>query len=120
MGATTFQTEGKGTTVEDAFLAAREHEAYLHGHGGYTGTLAEKDSYYEAQLPEGVTVAEFIRALMDSGDRFERGEFVKGDRPKWAPPEWDALAQAYDDKWGPCVAVKVAPGKWVFVGWASC
>ena len=43
MGADTFTTSAKGRTAEEAFRAAREDACHWHGHGGYTGTIAEKD-----------------------------------------------------------------------------
>jgi len=43
MGATNFTTSAKGRTAEEAFRAAREDACHWHGHGGYTGSIAEKD-----------------------------------------------------------------------------
>ncbi len=45
MGATEFSTTAKGRTAHDAFQAAREEAAYWHGHGGYTGSVAEKHDF---------------------------------------------------------------------------
>ena len=42
MGATTFTTSAKGRTAEEAFRTAREDACHWHGHGGYTGSIAEK------------------------------------------------------------------------------
>ena len=44
MGGCSFETFGKGETVDEAFAEARERAQYNHGHGGYSGTIAEKQS----------------------------------------------------------------------------
>lgn len=45
MGADTFTTTAKGRTAREAFGAAREDACHWHGHGGYTGTVAEKSDF---------------------------------------------------------------------------
>jgi hypothetical protein len=45
MGALTFETDAEGADVAKAFQAAVDQALYDHGHSGYTGTIAEKDSY---------------------------------------------------------------------------
>ncbi|MDG5821835.1 hypothetical protein [Natronococcus sp. A-GB7] len=45
MGAVTFETLAFGKTVEEAFSKAVEDARNMHGHGGYTGTIAEKDTF---------------------------------------------------------------------------
>lgn len=45
MGANQFEQVGRGKTAKEAFSAAREQAQWEHGHGGYSGTLAEKDSF---------------------------------------------------------------------------
>ena len=52
MGATTFSTYGLGKTAGDAFYAAQDRARYEYGHGGYTGTIAEKSGYDFALLKE--------------------------------------------------------------------
>lgn len=42
MGADTFTTSAKGRTAEEAFRAAQEEACHWNGHGGYTGSIAEK------------------------------------------------------------------------------
>jgi hypothetical protein len=42
MGASQFGEYGYGRTASEAFTAAREQAAWEYGHGGYTGSLAEK------------------------------------------------------------------------------
>jgi len=50
MGADTFTTAAKGGTAQEAFRAAQEEASYWHGHGGYTGTIAEKVDF--AMIPD--------------------------------------------------------------------
>lgn len=45
MGALTFQSYAEGADVDKTFQAAVDQALYDHGHSGYTGTIAEKDSY---------------------------------------------------------------------------
>ena len=45
MGGTTFDHYAPGIDVKDAFSRAHEEASYEHGHGGYSGTIAEKGSY---------------------------------------------------------------------------
>jgi hypothetical protein len=45
MGAETFETFGYGKTAQEAFSVARKDAQYEHGHGGYTGTIAEKQNF---------------------------------------------------------------------------
>lgn len=44
-GAQDFWTVGVGKTADEAFHAAVEKAGYEHGHGGYTGSIAEKDGF---------------------------------------------------------------------------
>lgn len=97
MGAETFQQEGSGINIKDAFDNAVEDAAYQHGHAGYSGTLAEKQEFIEIDLPKGETPYGFSTKLIDAGDK------------------------RIDDKWGPAGAVKVPDmdNTWLFFGWAS-
>ncbi|HET6286497.1 MAG TPA: hypothetical protein VFG15_07070 [Amycolatopsis sp.] len=45
MGSATFITYAEGADVEVAFREAVDQAQHDHGHGGYTGTIANKDSY---------------------------------------------------------------------------
>jgi hypothetical protein len=63
MGASTFITTAKGTTAQEAFDAAREEARYEHGHGGYTGTIAEKRTYVMTRDDGGVLKARLTRAV---------------------------------------------------------
>lgn len=100
MGANDFFQMGKGGDVKTSFVSARDEALYDHGHSGYTGTLAEKDSFVviDDQPKTRDQAYELARALIeDSDDRI-------------------------DDKWGPAGAIRVKDEKddgWLFFGWAS-
>lgn len=64
MGATTFTTAAWGKTPSEAFRAAHEHATYESGHGGYTGTIAEKPGYRLFILPARCSI-EKVLGLMD-------------------------------------------------------
>ena len=102
MGAEQFITTSSGRSPQEAFNRAVEEAAYECGHGGYTGTIAEKESFVLIDVPEGESPQKFANRLMDEDD------------PR------------IDDKWGPAGAVvltgpdKVSPEtSYIFFGWAS-
>jgi hypothetical protein len=102
MGSEQFITAAEGATVKDAFGAARGEAAYERGHGGYTGTIAEKDEFVIISDAVGMTrtMAEALaEKLLRDGDK------------------------RIDDKWGPAGVIRFGevgeePG-WLFFGWAS-
>lgn len=125
MGAVTFQTIALGRDAASAFTAAVEHAQYMYGHGGYSGSIAEKSSYVEAVLPPRWTLDRFLDAM-----NAEVGEWAR--KPKrdssgsFALKRWnrqhkaydelvafcgqrdvDHWRLAYDDKWGPAVCVEL-------------
>jgi hypothetical protein len=53
MGACDFESVGFGKTANDAFRQAVSEAQYEYGHGGYTGTIAEKggDGFIHVVLP---------------------------------------------------------------------
>jgi hypothetical protein len=95
MGATTFFTPARGKSAREAFITARDEEAWEHGHGGYTGTLAEKNDFVEIPLPPGQDPHRFAERLIDEGD------------------------ERIDDKWGPAGCLKTGDDAYLFFGWAS-
>lgn len=114
MGAQEFSVLKKGIYKEpkEAFWEAVEQANYDHGHSGYTGTIAEKNSFKMVELPKGKKVGEFVEECLANEDGF------------------------WNDKWGPaaCVEIKGSQlaklrderykGKknfkaYVFFGWAS-
>lgn len=95
MGATTFFDRAYGRTAQEAFDNAVRQARYEYGHRGYTGSLAEKNSFVMISLPADTTAEAFARKLVEEGD----------DR--------------IDDKWGPAGCIKDDNG-FLFFGWASC
>ena len=103
MGAAIFIHGEHGKDAKEAFYRAQEKAAYDHGHSGYTGTIAEKDSFVMIPLPAGKKPEEYVNELLDNQD----------DR--------------IDDKWGPAGCLDLGKSKqvptdnhYLFFGWASC
>lgn len=95
MGASTFIVTASGKTAKEAFKIAREDAQYESGHGGYTGTIAEKDSFVMITCELGMDPYEYADDLIDEGD------------PR------------IDDKWGPAGCIALGNDKYLFFGWAS-
>lgn len=91
--------------MQDAFAAAREKAVYQHGHGGYTGTIAEKDAVREIVPPTDLVGQRDALMTWAIGLLHD----VDGD------PRFDWV----QDKWGPAAAVRLEPHEWLFFGWAS-
>jgi hypothetical protein len=120
MGGTTFMTTMSATEpVDVAFARAVEQAAWEHGHGGYTGTIAEKHGYVLFTIPSGLTTRDVMELLR----KFEENAWARDEDkvPVVIPPGLDLarMFQVYDDKWGPAVAFR-SEDSWVFCGWASC
>jgi hypothetical protein len=83
MGATAFTVYSLGIDADEAFRAATEDARHEYGHGGYTGTIAEKHSFIViTPTPIPLDEAEELaNRLVDEGD------------PR------------IDDKWGPAGAL---------------
>ncbi len=101
MGASVFFSTASGKSAKEAFRTAVDEAAWENGHGGYTGTIAEKDSFVmcgDTVYPTYNEAYDFANDLIDKEDR------------------------RIDDKWGPAGCVKyLANGetKYLFFGWAS-
>jgi hypothetical protein len=117
MGATTFVTQvtGKFKDAGAAFNEAHSRATWLNGHGGYTGTIAEKHGFLVVTI-QGNQTEKKIREAISEG-----------------------LDGRFEDKWGPagCIEITSATllkkaksqehleGKkgvksFIFFGWASC
>jgi len=70
MGATDFSTKSSGATAREAFKLARDDAAYEHGHGGYSGTIAEKSGFEMIAALEGETIRETVDRLIEGNDKF--------------------------------------------------
>lgn len=110
MGGETFMTRARGRTAREAFDRARDRAAYEHGHGGYTGTIAEKQSFVMISIPES-----FPSTL----------QMYAPGRP--TPQREEAFAQylieeddpRISDKWGDAGCIECRFEEFLFFGWAS-
>ncbi|MDI6814330.1 MAG: hypothetical protein QMD10_12490 [Desulfitobacteriaceae bacterium] len=66
MGATTFWVTETGFTPKEAFKKAVDKARYMYGHGGYTGTIAEKDSFVMINVPQGKNPEKYAQELLNS------------------------------------------------------
>lgn len=95
MGGETFYTRSKGKTARDAFNAAKSEAQHECGHGGYTGTIAEKPDFEMIEIPAGSDALQFAEKMVFDGD------------PR------------IDDKWGNAGCIDLGDGNFLFFGWAS-
>ncbi len=95
MGASDFFTKSFGKTPQEAFRNAQEDASHEYGHGGYTGSIAEKNSFIMISLPENKNPMEYALHLIETEDN------------------------RIDDKWGPAGCIKIKDGEYLFFGWAS-
>lgn len=102
------------------FRAAVERAKYEHGHGGYTGTIAEKDTFvlFEPPKGQGANAARLVQGY--------DGKAL--DTLLNALEKDPAFSRVYNDKWGPAVCVYLGQSKgrsypkthaFLFCGWAS-
>lgn len=99
MGAYGFYTEASGPTAKQAFAKAVDQAAWEFGHGGYTGTIAEKGGDGFVDLGEVPTMAEAHE---------KAGKLIGDDDPR------------VSRKWGPCGAFRIAGSdRYLFFGLAS-
>ena len=119
MGATNFETVSLGKDAGDAFRSAVADARHEYGHGGYTGTIAEKDGFTVFGLPAGVTARELMGWVEKA---------CYSIMPEGLPAEHRALvmemAGVYNDKWGPAVCLELSRdpggvGTFLFAGFAS-
>jgi hypothetical protein len=110
MGAANFEVTGQGETPEAAFRALVTEAQYEHGHGGYTGTIAEKDGFVMVQPIATLPGVELAYALYDHDE---------SKVPAAQLADFRAWAKVADDKWGPALAVPTGEREWMFFGFAS-
>ena len=96
MGADVFMITAKGSDAHNAFISAVREAQYDCGHGGYTGTIAEKDSFNIIPLKEGLEPREYAYKLIGDCDT------------------------RINSKWGPAGCFDLGGGRYFFFGWASC
>lgn len=102
MGAQPFMTEATGKNPDHAFSIAIEEATYWYGHGGYTGTIAEKDTFIVIDLPEDYDAFRYADKLIEDDDK------------------------RISDKWGDAGCILIGKNKenpklndYLFFGWAS-
>jgi hypothetical protein len=88
MGAAEYEERVVGfDTAQEAFSYITHNARYMYGHGGYSGTIAEKSDFQMIKVPEGEDPITYATYLLDSGDR------------------------RVNDKWGPAYCVEFDAGK---------
>lgn len=105
MGACDFYQRAKGKTSKDAFSNAVSDAQYEHGHGGYTGTIAEKHDFVMIKIPAGVL------AGMD-GTMVEKAQAYAEQLIQNCDPR-------INNKWGPAGCIDCGDDEYLFFGWAS-
>ena len=118
MGATNYITTSKGKNAKEALESAVEDACWYHGHGGYTGTIAEKDSFVEFPRPKGVhmrTVINMAQRMCSEWEVEPLSQLAK-KYPKFAVRQ---ISKVWDDKWGPSVCIELEPKHYIFFGMAS-
>jgi len=108
MGAANFTCNATGKTMAEAFSKAVADAQWEHGHGGYTGTIAEKGEFRKIVVPDGMDVDIYIEALF-------QGECPPGVDPV----KFNLDHVAINDKWGPAGGIDLLANDYVFFGWAS-
>lgn len=111
MGATSFVTTVRGATPHDAFSSAVNEALYLHGHGGYTGTIAEKSGFTMCPIPSTIEFRFWAR----SGNELEVALGTIGPKSQWrtdcvgeTAAELRRFAKEYDEgapEWTQCETV---------------
>lgn len=134
---------GVGDNVKGAHAKAHDQAAWDHGHGGYTGSLAEKPKYEFFELPPDLDPHQLLSWIEHTEWNWTTStdprRTSKPCLPDEVPAQYRELVEKVflvsDDKWGPCAAVEI-PEKWrtgnekaykaekgeklyMFFGWAS-
>ena len=102
MGAHFFQVTASGNDAEQAFWTAVFDARERHGEEGYTGTIAEKDSFEVVDRMEGETDEDIVLRIRELEEKANN-------------PSADGLA----GKWGPAACVQTGEYEYLFFGWAS-
>lgn len=126
MGASYFTTYGHGKDVEAAFKQATDEALYWHGHGGYSGTIAEVPGCRLFTRAKGCRTSP--EALLDAAlnciqyDTYDPklDRWVKEELSPDAKVSWLKIARAFGErnadafidavvgsKWEPCAAIEV-------------
>jgi len=122
MGASEYMNWGKGKTADIAFKKVTENARHNHGHGGYSGTIAEKRSMVEFPRPKGMrakTIVDAVHAISRIGFDDDGNPKTAKVQAKYPKLPISKMFEVYRDKWGPSLAIELAKGEYLFAGWAS-
>jgi hypothetical protein len=129
MGAEQFEQYSEGKTAEEAFRDAVEAAQYEYGHGGYSGTIAEKGSFVKIEVPKDTNPRQFAEWAaqtipnLNEWDpetrKMREYDHYPTDAPEEIRPALLKAAEAVDDKWGPAGMIELSDGQYIFFGWAS-
>lgn len=142
MGATDFATTATATNADEAFAIAQGEARYTHGHGGYTGTIAEKPGFVVYPVPfdklgeltvDSKWLTEPLNRLRNAINAYEYRDDEYIADTEWfrqgiADAEilarmgrkWESLVHLYFQKWESAVCVPLGNDEWGFLGLASC
>ncbi len=98
MGAQDFETISAGRNATEAFHSAVEQARYMNGHGGYSGTIAEKHTYDVVDVPKRISSAKL--AAMIAGEQKPTTDACKAIV--------DRFARTYNDKYAPALCLALA------------
>ena len=119
MGAKDFMTSAYGVSANAAFRSAVEAAQHENGHGGYTGTIAEKHSFTEVGDLTVVNAKDERAACKAAGDLARA--LMQEDEDTNDDPEDDRFG-----KFSPAGCIEVRPpgdgrpGLYLFFGVAAC
>lgn len=112
MGGVSFLNIGVGKTADEAFRHLSDEASYEHGHGGYTGTIAEKPGFELLSLPPGVAALDMAKWVSSYVPvEFRDEPWHKGRKWETHPPAIEAhikrAKNVWSDKWGPALAYEI-------------
>lgn len=119
MGAASFCNYLVGKDLDKTFMAVTREARYMDGHGGYTGTIAEKYDYINVgTMPPRLTVDRLVNLIWDyeqwlsQKEDYERGvggvrKSGKNPVPNHLQAFVEKVAGPYGDKWGPAVVIEL-------------
>lgn len=120
-GSTNFLTVAEGTSMKDAFRAAVDEARFMHGHGGYSGTIAEKSEFVDlTRAASGIPADRVADVLQDNVcEKCDRGLYEDVPGCDHASSPYRRLWNPVNDKWGPAGGIDLGGGRYLFFGWAS-
>lgn len=111
MGAEEFDIIKKGKSAKEAFEIAIEEAKYLYGNDGYTGTIAEKNSFILIQMPKEIKDhMDFLSKCWNFEDEGTEEKYIE---------IYKKACNILNDKWGPCLCFDLGNDFYLFAGLAS-